>query len=74
MVASSCRWKLLPRVLVDVSDRDLSTTVLGHRISFPVCIASTAMHRMAHPDGEVATAQGKDYFQKLYGVNLNDEF
>ena len=54
----SSRWRLLPRVLRDVSKRDLTTTVLGHKISFPVCIAPTAMHRMAHPNGEVATAIG----------------
>ena len=52
------RWKIVPRVLRDVSNRDLTTTVLGHRISFPVCVAATAMHRMAHPEGEVATARG----------------
>ncbi|KAI0217588.1 Hydroxyacid oxidase 1 [Lamellibrachia satsuma] len=52
------RYQLRPRCLRDVSRRDPSTTVLGHKIAFPVCIASTAMHRMAHPDGEVATAQG----------------
>ena len=55
------RFKLLPRVLRDVSNRDTTTTILGHRIEFPVGIASTAMHRMAHPEGEVATAKGKKY-------------
>ncbi len=45
------------RVMVDVSQRDLSTTVLGHRISLPVCAAPTAFHQLAHPDGELATAR-----------------
>jgi 4-hydroxymandelate oxidase len=45
------------RVLVDVSKRDLSTTVLGCRISMPVMIAPTAFHRMACEDGELATAR-----------------
>ena len=49
------RLQLLPRVLVDVSQRDISTTVLGSPISFPVLIAPTAFHRLAHPDGEIAT-------------------
>lgn len=52
------RYHIVPRVLRDVSDVDMSTTILGHRISFPVCIAPTAMQRMAHPEGEVATARG----------------
>jgi 4-hydroxymandelate oxidase len=51
------RIKLFYRVLVDVSTRDLSTTVLGHPVSMPVLIAPTAFHKMAHPDGEAATAR-----------------
>ena len=32
-------------------------TFLGKKIKTPLSIASTAFHRMAHPDGEVATAR-----------------
>ncbi|MFN0248120.1 MAG: alpha-hydroxy acid oxidase [Kofleriaceae bacterium] len=46
------------RVLVDVAQRDLSTTVLGHRISMPICVAPTAFHRLAHEDGELASVRG----------------
>src|SRR5262245_5970672 len=46
------------RVLVDVARRDLSTTVLGHRIALPIAVAPTAFHRLAHPDGELATVRG----------------
>lgn len=38
---------------------DLSTSVLGHRVAVPVCVAATAMQRMAHPLGETATARGE---------------
>ena len=55
--AAFARLALRYRVLVDVSRRDLATTVLGRRIAMPVLIAPTAFHRMAHPDGEVATAR-----------------
>jgi isopentenyl diphosphate isomerase/L-lactate dehydrogenase-like FMN-dependent dehydrogenase len=53
--------KLKPRVLIDISKRDLSTTVLGQKVSMPIIVAPTAFHRMAHPEGEVATvrASGK---------------
>lgn len=51
------RLQLLPRVLVDVSQRDLSTTVLSQPISFPVLLAPTAFHRLACDEGEVATAR-----------------
>lgn len=51
------RIKLKPRVLRDISKRDLSTTVLGQTVSMPILVAPTAFHRMAHPEGEVATAR-----------------
>ncbi|XP_006813604.1 2-Hydroxyacid oxidase 1-like [Saccoglossus kowalevskii] len=51
------RYKIRPRVLRDVSHRNLSTTILGEKIDFPICIAPTAMQKMAHPDGEIATAK-----------------
>ncbi|KAH7464873.1 hypothetical protein PRIC1_005533 [Phytophthora ramorum] len=49
------RLVLHPRVLRDVSNMDVSTTLLGQRVSSPVCVAPSAMHRMAHPDGELAS-------------------
>ncbi len=53
------RIRLRPRVLVDVGAGVLDTrsTVLGTPISMPVLVAPTAMHCMAHPEGECATAQ-----------------
>ena len=46
-----------PRLLRDVSGRDLSTIVLGKRISFPVMCAPAGGQCMSHPDGELATAR-----------------
>jgi len=51
------RLRLRPRVLVDVSKIDPSTTVLGQRIEFPVLLAPVAVQRLAHPDGELASAR-----------------
>lgn len=51
------RLRFRPRYLVDVSNLKLSTTVLGHRISFPVGFSPSAMQKMAHPIGEVGTAR-----------------
>ena len=50
------RRRFRPRVLVDVADVDTSTTLLGSHSSFPLAIAPTAAHGIAHPDGEIATA------------------
>ncbi len=49
--------RLLPRVLVGVDSVDTSTTVLGRTMPSPVIIAPVALHRLAHPDGELATAR-----------------
>ncbi|CAN7109125.1 unnamed protein product [Brassica rapa subsp. narinosa] len=46
-----------PRSLIDVSEIDVSTRVLGFNISMPIMVAPTAMQKMAHPDGELATAR-----------------
>jgi 4-hydroxymandelate oxidase len=56
-VAAFERRKLRPRVLVDVGDVTTATTVLGAEIALPVLIAPLAVQRMAHPDGEEATAR-----------------
>ena len=51
------RLALAYRVLVDVSRRDLATTVLGQRLAFPAIVAPVAFQRLAHPEGEIATAR-----------------
>lgn len=51
------RILIQPRILIDVSHIDLTTTVLGFKISMPIMIAPSAMQKMAHPDGEYATAR-----------------
>jgi 4-hydroxymandelate oxidase len=56
-VAAWRRYRLLPRVLVDTSTIDLKTTVLGRQAPI-VGVAPMALHRLAHPDGEVATMRG----------------
>jgi 4-hydroxymandelate oxidase len=51
------RWRFLPRVLVDTSARDLSTTILGRRVTIPVGIAPFALQCLLDPEGEVAMAR-----------------
>jgi isopentenyl diphosphate isomerase/L-lactate dehydrogenase-like FMN-dependent dehydrogenase len=56
-VAAFARWQLRPRVLVDVGETTTATSILGTPVSMPLIVAPTAYHRMAHPDGEQATAR-----------------
>jgi isopentenyl diphosphate isomerase/L-lactate dehydrogenase-like FMN-dependent dehydrogenase len=51
------RRKLRPRVLVDVSSVSTATTILGTDVALPILIAPLALQRMAHPEGELATAR-----------------
>jgi len=50
--------RLRPRVLVDVAERDLSTTAFGLSLPHPIILAPTAAHQLAHRDAEAATARG----------------
>lgn len=52
------RRRLRPRVLRGPGTPDLATDLPGVRTAAPVVVAPTAFHRLAHPDGEVATARG----------------
>ncbi|KAG0650720.1 Oxidase FUB9 [Hyphodiscus hymeniophilus] len=51
------RYKIRPRVLVNMSHLDVSTTIFGSKVSFPLGFSPAAMHQLAHPDGEVATSR-----------------
>ena len=50
--------RLRPRVLVPVGERDQSITLFGSRLSSPILVAPMAFQKVAHPDGEPATARG----------------
>jgi 4-hydroxymandelate oxidase len=45
------------RTMIDVTTRNPATTVLGVPVSMPVLVAPTAMQKLAHADGECATAR-----------------
>lgn len=51
------RWLLRPRRMVDVSEPDLSVDLMDDRLAFPVGLAPCAFQRLAHGDGELATAR-----------------
>ncbi len=56
-VAAFSRWRLRPRVLVDVAEVSTQTTVLGEPISMPILVAPVAFQQLAHPDGEAGMAR-----------------
>jgi 4-hydroxymandelate oxidase len=70
-VAAWDRIRLRPRILRNVSAVSTETTVLGHRLATPVCVAPTALHRAAHREGEVATARGTVAAGSLMALSTN---
>lgn len=55
--AAYARVELRPRILVDVSHVDSSTTVLGRPVPVPLILAPTGFTRIADPQGELAVAR-----------------
>jgi L-lactate dehydrogenase (cytochrome) len=47
------RVKLRQRVLVDVSQRDLATTIIGEKAALPLALAPIGLCGMQHGDGEI---------------------
>ncbi|MFZ1154276.1 MAG: lactate 2-monooxygenase [Solirubrobacteraceae bacterium] len=50
-------WRIIPRMLRDVSERSLERTVLGTKLSAPLLLAPIGVQTVAHPDGELASAR-----------------
>ncbi len=51
------RWRIVPRVLRDVSRRDLAVELLGTPMPAPLLLAPVGVQRMLHDDGELASAR-----------------
>src|SRR5438445_642398 len=51
------RWRIVPRMLRDVSEVNLATTILGIAASAPVLLAPIGVQTIVHPDGELASAR-----------------
>ncbi|KAH7046729.1 L-lactate dehydrogenase [Macrophomina phaseolina] len=60
-----------PRVFVDCTNCDTSTTLLGHNVNLPIYVSPAAMARLAHPDGEHGIAQACARFGALQVVSNN---
>ncbi|MGH3239449.1 MAG: lactate 2-monooxygenase [Spirillospora sp.] len=51
------QWRIVPRMLRDVADRDLSVQVLGTEMPSPVLLGPVGVLSILHPDGELAVAR-----------------
>jgi lactate 2-monooxygenase len=55
--AAFARWRIVPRMLRNVEQRDLRVQVLGQELLAPVLLAPIGVQSIVHPDAEVAVAR-----------------
>jgi lactate 2-monooxygenase len=51
------RWRIVPRMMRAVRDRELATSVLGTEMPAPLMLAPIGVQTLVHPDGEAASAR-----------------
>jgi isopentenyl diphosphate isomerase/L-lactate dehydrogenase-like FMN-dependent dehydrogenase len=51
------RWRIVPRMLRDVSERDLSIEMLGHTLPAPVLLGPVGVQGIIHPDADLASGR-----------------
>ncbi|HYY83344.1 MAG TPA: alpha-hydroxy-acid oxidizing protein, partial [Beijerinckiaceae bacterium] len=59
-------WRIIPRMFRAHANRDLSTKILGTRMPAPVILAPVGRQRLAHPDGELASARAASSLELTY--------
>ena len=65
---------LRPRVLAADPDVDMSTTVLGQSVSFPVYLAPVGSQTRFHPDGELASARAAKAAGTVFSISFGSSF
>jgi isopentenyl diphosphate isomerase/L-lactate dehydrogenase-like FMN-dependent dehydrogenase len=60
---------LRPGVMADVRERDISTSVLGQRISMPLLVGPAGFARMGHREGELAAARAAADAETIYALS-----
>ena len=56
-LAAFRRWRIVPRMLTDVSVASFAGTVLGAELAAPILLGPVGVLKIAHPEGEVAVAR-----------------
>ncbi|PNS20457.1 Cytochrome b2, mitochondrial [Sphaceloma murrayae] len=62
---------LRPRIFVDCTRCDTSTTLLGYKVKVPFYVSPAAMARLGHPDGEHGIARACDTYKALQIISNN---
>jgi lactate 2-monooxygenase len=72
------RWRIVPRMLHGVMERDLSTSIVGTQMSSPILLAPIGAASVVRPDSDVtiahgAAAAGTPYLISSQGCNPMEE-
>jgi lactate 2-monooxygenase len=59
-------WRIIPRMFRAHANRDLSTTILATRMPAPVIFAPVGRQKLAHPDGDLASARAAGALELTY--------
>ncbi|CAI7659299.1 unnamed protein product [Penicillium glandicola] len=62
---------LRPRVLVNVKECDMSTTIFGRKVELPIFVSPMAMARLAHPTGEAGISAACGVFGAMHIISNN---
>jgi len=60
---------LVPNVLADVENIDMSTTVMGQKLNMPFFLSPTALQRLFHHEGEKAVGKAAEKFGTMFGIS-----
>ena len=60
---------LIPNVLKGVENIDISTELMGKRISTPLFFSPTALQRLFHHQGEIAVGKAAQNFNTFFGIS-----
>ncbi|GLI78671.1 hypothetical protein PoHVEF18_006992 [Penicillium ochrochloron] len=63
------RYKIRTRILVNVATIDTTTEILGSKVSLPFGFSPAASHKLAHPDGELATSRAAAKYGICMGLS-----
>jgi L-lactate dehydrogenase (cytochrome) len=63
------RCDLVPNVLTGVENIDMSTTVMGQKLTMPLFLSPTALQRLFHWQGERAVARAAEKFGTYFGIS-----
>ena len=66
------RWQIVPRVMRDVSQRDLRIELLGRELPAPLLMAPIGVQSVLHPEGELASARAAARFGVRMSMVLGD--